>query len=127
QTFTAPPDVTFTLRLVPEASLERQEDGSWMAVRAGAVEVACTSPSLRLIDETPAEVEIVPGEPAQIVTRVAPDSIPAGAETVVSCEVFDAWGNRIEGAEPTTRAEPSHEQNTFDGEYARFDRAGRYE
>lgn len=125
--FTAPPSLSRTLRVVPEDSLERQADGSWIAVRTGSVEVACTFSALRLTDETPAVVEVLPGAPVRVVTHVAPDSIPAGAETVVSCEVFDAWGNVVADTAPTTRAEPSDEANTFDEPYARFVHAGRFE
>lgn len=127
EAFTPPDELRFSLRIVPEASLERQEDGSWVAVRTGTVEVACTSSDLRLSDETPAEVRIAAGDPAHTVARVEPDAIVAGTEASVSCDVFDAFGNRVEGAAPVLRAEPANEQNTFDGARATFTRAGRYD
>ncbi len=127
ETFAPPAGVDSSLRFVPEDSVERQMDGTWIAVRAGAVEVACTFTSLRLTDDTPAVVEITAGDPARVVTHIDPDSMPADAETVITCDVYDAYGNVVEGTSPTRRAEPASERNTFDGEYGRFPRAGHYD
>ncbi len=127
ETFAAPPELEPTLRFVPDTSVERAEDGTWFATRAGEVEVACAFSELRMTDDSPSVVEVLPGDPARTVARVAPDSMPAGAETVVDCDVYDAWGNLVEDAEPTRRAEPSDGSNTFDGPYGQFLHAGRFD
>lgn len=127
EAFAAPAEFEPSLRFVPESSVERAEDGTWFATRAGAVEVACAFDALRMTDESPAIVEVLPGDPARTIARVEPSSMPAGAETVASCDVYDAWGNRIEGVEPARRAEPDEESNVFDGPYGQFRRAGRFE
>ncbi len=127
QTFAPPDGVSASLRFVPEDSVQRQDDGSYVATRAGEVEVACTFSSLRLTDDTPSVVQITPGDPARVVTHVAPDSMPADAETLVSCDVYDAYGNPITDTTPSLRAEPPDEANIFDGQYGRFPRAGHYD
>lgn len=127
ETFSAPADLEASLRFVPETSVERAEDGTWFATRAGEVEVACAFDSLRMTDDSPSIIEVLPGDPARVVTHVSPDSMPAGAETVVTCDVYDAWGNVVTDTTPTRRAEPSDESNTFDGMYGQFLHAGRFE
>ncbi|MCZ7679743.1 MAG: hypothetical protein M5U28_13665 [Sandaracinaceae bacterium] len=127
EAFAAPADLVPSLRFVPATSVERAEDGTWFATRAGEVEVACAFDALRMTDDTPSIVEVLPGDPARAVAHVDPDSMPAGAETVVSCDVYDAWGNRVEDASPSLRAEPSDGSNTFDGHYGQFLHAGRFE
>lgn len=127
ETFSAPEGVEPTLRFVPAASVSRGEDGGWMAVRAGDVEVACTFTALRLTDDTPAVVEIVPGDPARVVTTIQPDSITAGETATAGCEVYDAHGNFIDLPAPEVRAEPSDGANIFEGSTGTFERAGRFD
>lgn len=126
ETFTPPPDVEASLRFVPEASVERTDDG-WIATRVGRVEVSCVFRSLRLSDETPAIVEVTPGEPARVVTSLDLDSIEAGGTVRASCEVFDAYGNRIEDASPTVRSEPAEDGNAFEDSLGTFTKAGFFD
>lgn len=127
ETFAPPAGLEPSFRFVPEASVERLEDGSWIATQAGRVEVACTFDALRLTDATPAIIEVVPGSPASVVTRLDLDSIEAGELVDVTCEVYDAYGNRIEDAAPSARSEPADDGNTFDGLTGRFERAGEFD
>lgn len=127
ETFAPPAGTEPALRFVPEASVERQGDGSWVAVRRGEVEVACTFHALNLTDDTPALVEILPGEPAWTTARVEPDSIRAGESFEASCEAFDAYGNLIEDAAPIPRADPADSANAFEGTTGTFTRAGRFD
>ncbi|MEZ4337469.1 MAG: hypothetical protein R3B82_12685 [Sandaracinaceae bacterium] len=127
ETFAPPAGLEGSFRFVPEDSVERLEDGTWIATQAGRVEVACTFDSLRLTDATPAIIEVVPGDPATIVTHLDLDSIEAGELDDVTCEVFDAYGNPVEGTSPTARAEPADDGNTFDGLTGRFERAGQFD
>ncbi|MFK7986388.1 MAG: hypothetical protein AB8I08_10180 [Sandaracinaceae bacterium] len=126
-TFTPPADLSASIRAVPEASVRQEEDGSYTAIQAGRVEVACVFESLRLSDETPALVEIRPGSPARVVTTLDVDSVEAGGTSRASCEVFDAFGNVIDDAETSIRSEPAEEGNTFDGTLGTFTKAGRFE
>ncbi|UJR84582.1 hypothetical protein [Sandaracinus amylolyticus] len=127
ETFSLPADTTPALRFVPESSVARQDDGSWIATRAGSLEVACSVPSLGVIDDVPAIVEVVPGAPASVVARVTPDSITAGESFETTCEVFDAYGNVVLDATPALRADPASETNTFEGTTGTFQRAGRFD
>ena len=119
-------DRTLRLRVSPEASVERM-DGELTAIRAGVVEVACSFPDLMLLDDTPSRVEILPGDPAEIVTSVDRSIVEAGESIEASCEVFDAYGNFIEDAEPTVVVEPSLDGNTTDELSTEFTTAGIYD
>ncbi len=127
EAFAPPADLAQSFRFAPEGSVELLDDGSWIATRAGRVEVACTFAELRLTDATPAIIEVTPGGPAYTVANLELDSIEAGELADVTCDVFDAWGNRVEDASPTVRAEPADEGNTFDGMRGRFERSGEFD
>ena len=117
---------TPTYRVSPETSIERM-DGSLIAARAGEVEISCAFSDLMLTDESPAVVRILPGDPAEVVTSVDRSSVEAGGTVTASCDVFDAFGNRIEDAEPSVSVEPMDEGNTSDGLTTTFTRAGTYD
>lgn len=127
ETFALPAGFDVDYRFVPADSVEQLEDGSWIATQAGQLEIACALPDYRLTDETPAIVEITPGDPAYVVTHLALDSIEAGEYADVSCEVFDAWGNPIYDASPGARSEPAHEGNTFADLEGHFTHAGEFD
>lgn len=114
------------IRVSPEGSVERM-DGMLTALRVGTVEVSCSFPDLMLTDETPALVNIVPGEPAEVITSVDRNSVDAGGNVTASCDVFDAYGNRITDAEPTLSTTPSSEGTTVDGLSATLTEAGIYD
>jgi len=114
------------LRFVPADSVEQLEDGTWIATQAGRVEVSCTFSELRLTDATPAVIQVTPGDPAYVQTRLELDSVEAGEFVDVYCDVFDAYGNRIEDADPGARADPSDDANTFEGLLGHFERAGEF-
>lgn len=124
---TAPADLQPSMRFAPEGTVEIPGEGMFVPTQAGSLEVACSFPSLGLLDDTPAIVEVLPGDPANVVTHIDPDSIEAGSSTTATCEVFDAYGNRIEDAMPVLRANPEDAANTFDAMVGTFERAGRYE
>jgi hypothetical protein len=114
------------IRVSPEGSVERM-DGEITAVRVGTVEVSCSFPDLMLTDETPALVEIVPGSPAEVITSVDRNSTEAGGTVNTTCEVFDAYGNRIEDAEPALSVSPSSDGTTIDGLGATLTQSGIYD
>ncbi len=114
-------------RIAPEDSVIVEEDGTLRAAQAGEVEISCTFPDLMLTDDAPAFVEIVPGDPAEVVTELEPAQIEAGESASVDCVVFDAYGNRVLDAEPTMRAEPEDGENEIAGLTGTFRRAGRYD
>lgn len=124
----APPaSLEVSYRFVPADSAVQLEDGSWTGTQVGRLEVACVFPEFLLADATPAVVEVLPGDPAYVVTSLDLDSIEAGELVDVTCEVFDAYGNRVEDADPTVRSEPADDANTFDGLTGRFERAGSFD
>ena len=114
------------IRVAPEGSVERS-DGELIAVRVGTVEITCGFPDLMLTDESPALVRIVPGDPAEVITSVDRNSVEAGGTVTTTCEVFDAYGNRIEDAEPTLTTTPSAEGTTVDGLTANLTQAGIFD
>jgi len=114
------------IRVSPEGSVERM-GGELTAVRVGTVEVSCAFPDLMLTDETPALVEIVPGEAAEVITSVDRNSTDAGGTVNATCEVFDGYGNRVEDAEPVLEVTPSAEGTTIDGLSATLTQSGIYD
>jgi len=127
EAFAPPPDLTQSFRFAPEGSVERLEDGSWIATQVGRVEVSCTFAELRLTDATPAVIEVTAGDPAYTQARLDLDSIEAGEIADVTCDVFDAWGNRVEDASPTARSEPADDGNHFTDLRGTFERAGEFD
>ncbi|MEM9071750.1 MAG: hypothetical protein AAGE52_24790 [Myxococcota bacterium] len=113
-------------RVAPESSIERR-DGAIIAIRAGQVEVSCEFADLMLTDESPAIVRIVPGDPAEVITTVDRSQIEAGESISVTCDVFDAFGNRIDDAAPTMGVEPEADGNTTTDLTTEFTAAGNYE
>jgi len=118
--------LTAQVRVSPESSVIRM-DGDIIPTVAGEIEVGCAYPSLMLIDESPARVRVIPGEAAEIVTTIDTNTVEAGGTATVSCAVFDAYGNRVEGGESTVRVEPGEEGNTTEGLTTTFTRSGVYD
>lgn len=127
ETFAPPPSLEPSYRFVPRASVERQDDGSYVATQVGEVEVSCVFEDLPLSDETPAVVEILPGPPARVIASLDLDSIEAGGTVRTTCDVFDAYGNRIVDASPTVRSEPADDGNAFEGTLGTFTKAGFFD
>ena len=127
ETFVPPEDVTATLMFSPEGAVSTSSGGEIVATRAGTLEIACAFDALALVDETPAVIEITAGPPARTVATVAPPSIVAGDGVTVTCEVFDAYDNRIDDTSPTLRADPDVAGNVLAGDGGTFERAGNYE
>ncbi len=126
EVYTPPADLRSSLRIVPEESVAIEE-GRVTAVRAGSVEIACIFTSLRMTDETPAIVDILPGQPAHVVTHLDRDSITAGETVTATCETFDAYGNRVPDSGAELRASPERENNTFEGLVGTFEGAGHFD
>lgn len=114
------------IRFSPSDSV-RVEGESYMAIVAGEVEVSCSFPDLMLTDDDPAITRIVPGPAAEATTTLDGVSITAGETVNAECVTFDAFGNRIDDANPGLRIEPSDPGNTVEGLSAEMTRAGIYE
>ncbi|MGF1464524.1 MAG: hypothetical protein ACFCGT_00190 [Sandaracinaceae bacterium] len=121
------PEVPSFLRIVPEASVAAGEEGEPVVTRAGTLEVSCQVPDLRLQDDSPALVEVGPGDPAVVETRLDRSSIVAGQGVVATCAATDAFGNPVPDARPALRAEPDDPGTEIEGLGATFTRAGRYD
>ena len=116
-------EVDAELVVTPDRSVQRQ-GGALVAAIAGQVEVACSLPDRQVTDPTPALVEIIPGPPAEVVTEVTPNPLVAGDTLTATCTVYDAYGNLIEGEEPTLGLTPTDPGNTVTGLDAEMTRAG---
>lgn len=82
------------------------EDNQFIAGRAGEVTFACSVPELGLLDETPETLSVLPGAPAQVLTSLDRNVMIAGQRAQVTCEVFDAFGNALEGLSPEIATDP---------------------
>jgi hypothetical protein len=122
----APAGLSPSLRTVPDSSID-EIAGSFIASRAGNVEVACTFPALGLADQTPSLVEVLPGPAARVEARLDRDAITAGETVNVTCVAVDAYGNPIADVPATPRADPVAEGNTFTGFAGTFEAAGTYD
>ncbi|MCC6875284.1 MAG: hypothetical protein IT378_13340, partial [Sandaracinaceae bacterium] len=126
ETQAPPAGISSSLRVEPEGSIERTGD-TFVATRAGQVEVACSFPSLALADTSPSIVEVVPGAAAYVEARLDRDTLVAGESVAASCFAVDQYGNTVTELEPALRADPAADGNTFDGTNGTFQRAGLYE
>ena len=114
-----------TITVTDDASVEHS-NGAIIARKVGTVHVGCSLPDLALVDDTPADVEIVAGDPAHLVTTIAPDPVTAGDPATATCEVFDSSGNLIADAAPTLAITPTDPGTTITGLDAVLTRAGQY-
>ena len=110
------------------ADLEAQDPDQtlWQATLVGTKSFSCASNSLGLIDPTPAFLEVTPGAPATVVTTLDARTIRAGQAVAASCEVFDAWGNQVEGAPATLSLDRGGAGISVSGLGATIERAGDY-
>ncbi len=91
----------------PEQSFIEQDPMSLVPTVAGQATVACQFPSLSLVDDTPAVLNIEPGQPHTVVTTLDTNIVTAGDSATATCAVFDAYGNKVEGADTTVNVDTS--------------------
>jgi hypothetical protein len=113
------------VRVVNETSVIRM-GASVIARTVGTIEVSCALPDRGIVDPTPAIVEILTGPAANVVTTITPDPVVAGNVATATCEVYDAYGNPVDDAEPTLQLSPSDAANTVTDLEALMTRAGHY-
>ncbi|MBM4353671.1 MAG: hypothetical protein FJ109_07710 [Deltaproteobacteria bacterium] len=65
--------------------------------KLGIFSVACRGVDLPIVDETPATLEVVAGEPAFVRATIKEEEVAAGTEVVVFCSIEDGHGNVLEG------------------------------
>ena len=95
-----PDGVTENWLIAPDAGLVPGEaDDELIAAQAGNASIACMVPQLSLIDTTPVDLVITPGDPFTIITEVDRITMTAGDTATVSCSAYDEYGNYIEEPE----------------------------
>ena len=75
------------LVVMDEMSVTRTGTGL-VARKVGTVQIACKLADRMLVDETPASVEILVGEAANIVTEINPAPVTAGNMVTATCTVM---------------------------------------
>ena len=120
-------EAEFSARLSPASSVTQLGTLSWRAERAGEVGFSCTSGKFGLIDETPAILTISPGPAHSVVTSLDRRTMRAGESARAVCEVYDAYGNLIEDAEPTLVTDVMGDGIFVVEDSLSIERAGRYE
>lgn len=113
------------LVVMDEMSVTRT-GGGLVARKVGTVQIACKLPDRDLVDTTPASVEILVGEPANIVTAINPTPVTAGETVTATCTVYDSQGNVVDGTTPTLELSPTDGGNTITDLSAEMTRAGNY-
>jgi hypothetical protein len=99
-------DVAAEVTVTPLAGVGQGEDAlALVPTRAGRLSVTCALPALGLIDPSPAALEVLPGAPHAVIATLEERFVEAGGEVGVRCEVYDAWGNVIEGLSPQVRTD----------------------
>lgn len=126
ESFTAPAGFMPQRAFVP-ASTVMNRDGMNIPTRAGDLEVACSAPSLRLVDATPARVTVLPGPAARVVARVEQTSVTAGAMVAVTCEAYDQFNNPVPMPGGEVNVAPTNSGNTVEMRTVTFTRAGVYD
>jgi hypothetical protein len=77
-------------------SFATDEDGQVIAARVGAATVRCSAPGLELVDEEPADIEIVAGPAARVFTELEQATAIAGEAVGVTCVAFDRFDNAVD-------------------------------
>ncbi|MFT5993961.1 MAG: hypothetical protein ACI82G_002966, partial [Bradymonadia bacterium] len=122
-----PPDTNVTYGITPLASLERGATvGEFVAVQVGDATIACRLPGLSLIDDTPEDLEIIPGVPFTVVTSVDEVIVSAGQTINATCEAFDIYGNRVPDAPLELLVTPFGEGVLVEGTTTTIERSGQY-
>lgn len=112
------------LRVVPEGSVEAS-GGELVAVRAGAVTVACAYPGLALADATPAPIAVRPAAPAYVLTELDRDAVTAGDGVLARCSAVDRFGNAVD-VPASLLLTPAREGNEVTGLAAHLESAGSF-
>ncbi len=115
----------FQVRFSPDAAALAGPDGSVLAQKATALQVWCQSSALALIDQRPATVRVVPGEPALAETLLDTYALQAGDTLGVLCRAYDAYLNPVD-VTPGLRVLPSDGGQPADQGFT-FTRTGVYE
>lgn len=119
------PPGRFEVRFSPDDAAEAALNGSVLAQTATTLQVWCESQPNGLLDETPAAVRVLPGEPAIVETQVATYALLAGDTLRVGCQAYDAYRNPVD-ITPGIRALPSDGGATAEGGFT-FTRTGIYQ
>lgn len=124
----APPDdASPRVVLAPAQSFLPPEDLTLVPIVAGHASVACQYPSLSLVDDSAAELEIRPGAPYTVTTELDKNIISAGGEASATCEVFDAYQNKIHDADTSLRVDSSGSDIQIDDHTVKITRAGLHQ
>ena len=122
-----PSGVSLSYAYAPDASLVRGEgEGEFVGRRVGDATIACRVPSLGLVDDTPADLRIVPGLPYTIVTELDAPIVTAGEPVEAACTAYDVFGNLVPDAPLELLAAPFGEAVNLFGLRAVIERAGQY-
>jgi hypothetical protein len=110
-----------------EDSFSTNSSGQTIATRVGPATVRCAAPGLGLVDESPAELEIVAGPPVRVITQLASRTTPAGEPVGVGCLAFDAFDNAVTGFAQSLALSPFGAGTTMMADSVAATVAGEYE
>jgi hypothetical protein len=122
--YVLPEDVEFVVRAIPEDAVENGANGL-VARTAGTLYIYCGVDADHL-DPTPAEIWVLPGQPASVTTVLDTTSITAGEDVTATCTVADRYGNLVTDATPALRTAPRATGNVTTETVTVFSRAGTY-
>lgn len=120
-------DVERSVVFAPADSVQTDESGTTIAVRAGTVDVRCEFPTLGLGDPAGASIAIKPGPVASVDTALDLTSVVAGGEVTATCTAYDAFGNVVPDAQPMVTSTPMDGGNVLSGLKGKFTRAGLFD
>jgi hypothetical protein len=115
------------VRFAPADAVIEIDDGEIIATRTGELEVSCASASLVLFDPSPSLIAVEPGEVSMLSISIDRDRITAGESVAATCSAFDAWGNPVDGVDPTLVVAPERPGNAIAGLTASFTGSGQYQ
>jgi hypothetical protein len=90
-----------------EDSFAADDDGEVVAARVGSATVRCSAPSLDLVDDEPAEIEIVPGPAVRVFTELERGTATAGDAVGVTCLAFDRFDNAVDAFDYSLALSPA--------------------
>lgn len=122
-----PQDAEPQLVYAPEQSFLPSTSLELVPVVVGQAKIACQFPSLSLVDETPATLEIVPGAVSRVVTQLDRNIMRAGESATATCSAFDAHGNPVPDAPTNVTVDSSGSGVEVDGLTVTITQSGVHE
>lgn len=88
----------YQLIAAPKAKFDSVKAREVVPSEVGDATIACASNTFSLVDRSPADLKIEPGDPHTVRTDLDKNVMEAGQTATATCTTYDKWGNEIPDA-----------------------------